>query len=80
MKKAGRILMALLMPLFAFALIAGTFSLKAEAKTADDAALISGVTVTSSCVDISGNGVTLDNYDLTGHAIYIHANNVTVKA
>ena len=79
MKKEGRILMTLLMPLFAFALIAGTFSLKAEAKTADDLATVSGVTVNGTCVDISGNGVTLDNYDLTGYDIYIHANNVTVK-
>ncbi len=79
MKKEGRILMTLLMPLFAFALIAGTFSLKAEAKTAADLATVSGVTVNGTCVDISGNGVTLDNYDLTGFDIYIHANNVTVK-
>lgn len=82
MKKAGRILMALLMPLFAFALIAVTFTLKAEAapKTASDAAKdIAGVSLSGSTVDISGNGVTLDSYDLTGYDIYIHANNVTVK-
>ncbi|MBP5528591.1 MAG: DUF4214 domain-containing protein [Lachnospiraceae bacterium] len=82
MKKVGRIIIALLMPLFAFALIAGTFSLKAEAapKTAADAAHdIDGVSLDGSWVAINKNGVTVDGYNLNGYAVYINANNVTVK-
>ena len=80
MKKEGRILMTLLMPLFAFALIAGTFSLKAEAKTADDAAKdIAGVSLDGSTVVIDKAGVVVDGYDLNGYSVFVNAKDVTIQ-